>query len=283
MKKFVVVVVLSFFFVSQWVSIAQAAEVVRFSPSAPLQGDAVVATVLDKSRVPQSGTFDGEPVAVFRYRDLYRLVFPVSATKPAGSYPLVITFSDGGTLTETVKVKTRKFQKITLGIPEKLGLTPQTLVKKLETEKVSINEIANKRTAEIFFTAPFGLPLYDNRKVSSLFGEIRKTGDTEIRHLGVDFGASRGAHVGAMNAGIVRKAYMDTVYGNSVILDHGQGIFSLYLHLDEMRVKDGDQVKKGTVVGTVGTSGYATEPHLHLSLKVGGVSIDPIRFVANFK
>lgn len=243
MKKLVFVVpsFFFFFFVSQW---ASAAQVVRISPLNPLQGDAVVATILDKSRVPQSGTFSGEPVAVFRYKDLYRIVFPVSATKPVGSYPLLIIFSDGGTLTETVKVKTRKFQKITLGIPEKLGLTPQTLVKKLETEKVSINEIASKRASEIFFTVPFGLPLYDNRKISSPFGEIRKTGDTEIRHLGVDFGARRGAHVGAINAGLVRRAYTDTVYGNSVILDHGQGIFSLYLHLDEMRVKTGDQVKK---------------------------------------
>src|SRR3989344_6112118 len=85
-----------------------------------------------------------------------------------------------------------------------------------------------------------------------------------------------GAGVGAINAGLVRKAYVDAVYGNSVIVDHGQGIFSFYIPLDTIRVKEGAALKKGSLVGTVGNTGYAETPHLHLSIKINGVSVDPI-------
>ena len=89
--------------------------------------------------------------------------------------------------------------------------------------------------------------------------------------------------MGAINGGIVRKAYFDSVFGKSVVVDHGQGIFSLYLHLNEIRVKEGDQIKKGHLIGTVGQTGYAISPHLHLSVKISGVSVDPLKFVSSFK
>ena len=172
---------------------------------------------------------------------------------------------------------------MSLGIPKQLNLTPEKLITQLGEAKKDIDATARVQIDTILFNGPFGLPLFDNRKIASIFGEIRETGGTEIRHLGVDFEAPIGTPVGAMNNGIVRKAYVDPVYGNSVIVDHGKGIFSLYMHLNEMRVKEGGTVAKGTVVGTVGKTGYATSPHLHLSVKINSVSVDPLRFVRSFK
>jgi murein DD-endopeptidase MepM/ murein hydrolase activator NlpD len=81
----------------------------------------------------------------------------------------------------------------------------------------------------------------------------------------------------------VNKNYVDPIYGNAVLIDHGHGIFSAYFHLDKALAKQGSEVKKGTKIGTVGQSGYATGPHLHLSIKINGVSVDPLKFVTMFK
>ncbi len=250
-------------------------------PSAIYQGDAVVAKI--QGGTPVSAVFDGAEAAFFPYQGGYRAVFGIPPAKNPGVYKLRLEFADGTSLEKKIAVRTKNFPKVALGIPEKLGLTPSGLVEKLQTKKINLDEIFGKKTGDIFFSQPFGLALADNRKISSVFGEIRKTGDTEIRHLGTDFTAEKGAAVGAINAGVVRKAYFDTVYGNSVIVDHGQGIFSFYIHLDKIKVKEGDVLKKGAIVGTVGSSGYSTAPHLHLSVKVGGVPVDPVGFVRSFK
>lgn len=245
------------------------------------QGDTVV---FDAPSAVASATFDGAPTPFFPYRGSYRVVAGIAASRRNGDYPLVVTLANGETAKRTVLVRgVGKAPRIALGVPQKLGLTPAGLVGELKTQNVDINSFVSKWAPAIFFEKPFGLPLWDNRKVSSVFGEVRVTGGTEIRHLGVDFDGKKGAPVAAINAGVVRKAYVDPIYGKSVIVDHGGGIFSLSLHLHEITVKEGDTVKKGTVIGTLGESGYATSPHLHLSIKVGGVSVDPLRFVRIFK
>lgn len=257
------------------------AAAVELRPDAVYQGDAVTAEI--RGGTPVAGVFDGEDVAVFPYGDSHRAVFGIPATKPPGIYVLRLELSDGRKIDKNISVREKDFPKIVLGIPKELGLTPSGLVGKLQTGKVSLDEIFGKRTSEIFFREPFGLPLADVSRISSVFGEIRKTGDTEIRHMGADFGAEKGAAVKAMNGGVVRKAYFDTVYGNSVILDHGQGIFSFYIHLNEIKIKESDTVEKGDLIGTVGRTGYSTAPHLHLSVKIGGVAVDPVGFVRNFR
>lgn len=263
---------------------AFAAEEVVVLSTRLLQGDTLVVVIpQEKAAVIDSVLFDGRALAVFPYGGSYRAIAGIPATKRPGSYTLRIRYRNGSVFEKTVRVIARRFVRVDLGIPKSLGLSPKGLVEKLQTEKVNIASVLAAGGTEALFRVPFGLPLYDNRRIGSPFGEIRKTGDTEIRHLGVDFSARRGAPVAAINAGVVKRAYTDTVYGNTVIVDHGRGVFSLYMHLYEMKTREGERVKKGSVIGTVGTSGYATAPHLHLSLKVDGVSVDPIRFVSLFR
>jgi murein DD-endopeptidase MepM/ murein hydrolase activator NlpD len=149
-------------------------------------------------------------------------------------------------------------------------------------EKANINSIITLKANEVFFTKTFGLPLANNKRIIAPYGELRKTGDQLIRHLGIDFGAAKGSFVAAINNGVVREAKYDQTYGNTIIVDHGAGIFSLYMHLDTMKTKIGQSVKKGQVLGTVGETGYATGPHLHLSIKIGTISVDPVKFVNIF-
>lgn len=94
-------------------------------------------------------------------------------------------------------------------------------------------------------------------------------------HLGVDLASLAHSPVEAANAGTVVFADFLGIYGNCVIIDHGQGIFSLYAHLSSMAVKPGDAVSKGQAVGTSGATGFAGGDHLHFSMLVSGVFVDP--------
>ena len=260
---------------------AIAADSIEIYPSNPRQGDAVVAVF--NGVIPKEVLFDGKPVPVFKYRGGYRAVFGLPWSISAGNHVLRSDFGNGNPSEKNIAVGTAKFKRIALGIPKKLDLTPKALVVKLGEEKKALANVMAVSEPQAAFDRAFGLPLRDNRWVTSPFGEVRVTGTEEIRHLGTDFWAPKGAAVGAINAGVVRKAYYDTVYGNTVIVDHGAGIFSLYMHLQKYFVKDGDRVSAGTLIGTVGDSGYASDSHLHLSLKIGGTSVDPFRFVSVFR
>lgn len=255
----------------------------RISNPYPYQGETAVITFSDPKRIPDSATFNGRNATFFRYKNRYAVVIGIPPIETPGIHEVVVHFTNGETYTREILVRKKRFPYVVLGIPEELGLTPTGLVAKLKTEKENLQKVLGIRTPEIFFEDTFGLPLRDNRRIGSVFGEIRKTGNQEIRHLGVDLTAPKGAAVGAINAGVVRKAYFDTVYGNTVVVDHGQGIFSLYLHLDRMAVKEGTILRRGSLIGRVGSTGYAEAPHLHLSIKINDVPVDPLNFVAQLK
>jgi murein DD-endopeptidase MepM/ murein hydrolase activator NlpD len=97
-------------------------------------------------------------------------------------------------------------------------------------------------------------------------------------HLGVDIASVQQAKVGAANRGLVVFAEYLGIYGNTVILDHGQGIFSLYSHLSQIEVPMGTMVEKNSVVGSTGITGMAGGDHLHFSMLVNGIFVDPVEW-----
>jgi murein DD-endopeptidase MepM/ murein hydrolase activator NlpD len=120
------------------------------------------------------------------------------------------------------------------------------------------------------FEAPVSVP------VSDVFGTERVfNGEVQSRHLGLDFAAPAGTPVRAINSGTVLLAQELYFEGGFVVIDHGQGLLSLYLHLSEFRVKPGDQVSSGQIIGSSGSSGRATGPHLHLAVRWQGIYVDP--------
>ncbi len=256
---------------------------VSFLNSLLFQGDTLVASIAARTPAPVSASWDGRELSVVDYKNSYRIVGAMNATEKTGLHNLSIKFSDGTSWMKKINVIARKFPLVDLGVPEKLGVTAEQLTKKLEVEQSKLDSIVKIRANETFFSRPFALPLARNNKIVAPYGELRKSGSQMIRHLGVDFGSPRGSSVAAINDGVVKEAEDDPLYGNTVIVDHGRGIFSLYMHLDEIKARVGETVKYGQVIGTVGETGYATGPHLHLSLKINGVSVDPVRFVNIFK
>ena len=136
---------------------------------------------------------------------------------------------------------------------------------------------------QVYHTGPFLPPVVSTRRTSA-FGGRRVfqysdgNSDTSI-HAGVDFGVPTGTRVDACGAGRVALARMRIVTGNSVVIEHAPGIYSLYYHLDSIDVNEGDIVKTGTQIGLSGSTGLSTGPHLHWEIRVNTENTDPDAFV----
>jgi murein DD-endopeptidase MepM/ murein hydrolase activator NlpD len=140
----------------------------------------------------------------------------------------------------------------------------------VEIKKDYLNRVTPEREWSGDFTRPA------EAEISDVFGAARVfNGKTQSTHLGLDFRVPSGTPVAAMNDGTVLLARPLYFEGNFVVLDHGQGLLTLYLHLSEFKVQEGDQVKRGQVIGLSGGTGRATGPHLHVAVRWQGTYLDP--------
>jgi murein DD-endopeptidase MepM/ murein hydrolase activator NlpD len=145
-----------------------------------------------------------------------------------------------------------------------------------------IAELAAKGSPERLWSGPF-LQM-KNTQTMARFADVRtyrhRGQDIDRQtHLGLDVASTAGAPVEAGNAGVVVLAGDLGIYGTTVVLDHGQGVFSLYAHLSNIAVKEGERVARGQAVGNSGRSGMAGGDHLHFSVLVGGVFVNPVEWL----
>jgi murein DD-endopeptidase MepM/ murein hydrolase activator NlpD len=120
-----------------------------------------------------------------------------------------------------------------------------------------------------------------NAPVSDFFGTRRVfNGQTKSVHQGLDYRVPADTPVSAINGGTVILAQPLYFEGNCVVLDHGQGLLTLYLHLSEIKVKEGEHVDRGQQIGLSGATGRATGPHLHIAVRWQGVYLDPAALLA---
>jgi hypothetical protein len=137
---------------------------------------------------------------------------------------------------------------------------------------------------EIYCLGSFSPPVTSTRR-TSFFGDRRMFkysdggNDTSI-HAGVDYGVPTGTPVRACGSGKVVLARFRIVTGNSVVIEHLPGMYSLYYHLDNIAIKEGDIVSAGALLGQSGVTGLATGPHLHWEIRVSGENTDPDAFIA---
>jgi len=193
-------------------------------------------------------------------------------------------FSDlpeGEFLRKELNIIERKFPVTELLVTKELEekeITPSKIEENVAKENLVLQEVLSIFTPKVYFDQPFIYPLKKIKDVGA-FGNIRKSGKITLQHLGVDLEAATGTPVYAINDGRVGLSRELTNYGKTIIIDHGMGIFSLYLHLNEFKVFEGKEVKRGDIIALSGNTGYAIEPHLHFSVKINGTSIDPLRFI----
>ena len=117
-------------------------------------------------------------------------------------------------------------------------------------------------------------------KITSGFGKARLYNEKlKSYHGGTDFRADIGTPLMACNNGKVVLAKERFYAGNSVVRDHGHGIYSCYFHMSRFNVKEGQNINKGDIIGLSGNSGRVTGPHLHFGIRVGGEQVDPLQFI----
>jgi murein DD-endopeptidase MepM/ murein hydrolase activator NlpD len=155
--------------------------------------------------------------------------------------------------------------------------TPEQL-KQIDEDKKVKQDYLNRVTPEREWSGRFAPPA--DAAISDVFGSQRIfNGKTSSPHLGEDFRVPSGTPVAAMNEGTVLLARPLYFEGNFVVIDHGQGLLTLYLHLSEFKVTEGEHVKRGQIVGLSGGTGRATGPHLHVAVRWQGTYLDPARLM----
>ena len=193
-------------------------------------------------------------------------------------YDVVIKIQkDGNTNKIIKKVQKRKYniQRID-GLEEKKVTPPEEVYERIKNENKLIAKAREINSDLDFFKDKFILPL-ENAIITGVYGSQRiLNGKPRWPHKGIDFAGELGTPIKAMADGIVTLAENDLYFtGATLIFDHGHGISTLYMHLDEIFVEKGHIVKQGDVIGTVGSSGRSTGPHLDVRLNWFGTRLDP--------
>lgn len=252
---------------------------IMFNPENPIQGEPVLVSVenLSGTTTVRSASFNGKALGVFENKALLGL----DLRQTTGSYLLSVILSDGRTLSKNLTVGKRVIVQAPLGIPDSLGgNTPQAereLLNTLAQEGAIINAIPT--SLEKLWNGSFQLPLKGEITVTDVYGYSRLTGASTIAHKGTDFRATVGTPVYAMNDGLV--AYVGNLrnYGKVIALDHGSGILTIYMHLEEIVASKATMVRKGELIARSGATGYVLGPHLHLTVRINQISIDPEKFM----
>jgi murein DD-endopeptidase MepM/ murein hydrolase activator NlpD len=175
------------------------------------------------------------------------------------------------------KVLKRKYniQRID-GLEEKKVTPPEEVYERIKRENKWIGEARVINSDLTFFKEKFINPL-ENAIVTGVYGSQRiLNGKPKWPHYGIDFAADKGTEIKAMLDGIATLVEPDLFYtGGTLIFDHGHGISTLYMHMEKIFVKKGEQVKQGDIIGTVGSTGRSTGAHLDVRLNWFNVRLDP--------
>ena len=176
----------------------------------------------------------------------------------------------------SVPVVSLKLQVQNLNLPPAIADKRQDPAR---AEEEALVERAYARRTPQVWTRPF-LGISGARPISTAFGQTRHytAGEALKYHYGIDYPFPVGTPVQAINDGTVVVAGQYPVRGGLVVIDHGAGVVSLYMHQSRLLVKVGDKVTRGQKIGLVGTTGLSNGPHLHLELRVRGEAVDPKEF-----
>lgn len=209
-------------------------------------------------------------------------VVGIDLRKAPGEYPLKVYVDNEEKLNQLIKVNKGDFYETKFILSKELkdkGYTQKNIISQIQTnDGIIIQKTVGEYTSKNYFQEPFIYPL-DSISIVGDFGVLRKENNLSLRHLGVDLDAPLNTPVYAINSGVVKLTKEFKTYGKTVVINHGLGIYSLYLHLNDIKVKEGEEVKRGEVIGLVGNTGYSLGPHLHFSIKVNEASVNPLNFI----
>jgi murein DD-endopeptidase MepM/ murein hydrolase activator NlpD len=232
-------------------------------PDTAAPGDVVLA----RFDAPGEVAWQGKTYPLRSFGTGYFAYLPIPIGLAPGKYTV-------GGLELTVRPKKFETQYLTV-TKQMAGMRQDT--ERIQADQKKIDAARSKSQPEFLFSSAFIQPAAG--RLSTPFGYTRYVnGKYDSSHTAIDLAAKEGTPVKAANDGVVGLA--DSLYltGNSIYIDHGMGLFSQYAHLSELRVKAGDRVKRGEIIGLVGSTGFSTGPHLHFTFWANNVPVNPNLF-----
>jgi murein DD-endopeptidase MepM/ murein hydrolase activator NlpD len=180
---------------------------------------------------------------------------------------------------QKVRVRAAKYPSIAVTVAKQFTEPSAEQLERINEEKTLKQDVFGHIDPEREWSGKFQPPV--NAPISDVFGTRRTfNGKVQSMHQGLDYAVPKGTPVSALNGGTVLLARPLFFEGDCVVLDHGQGLLTLYLHLSEIKVKEGEHVARGQEVGLSGGTGRATGPHLHIAVRWQGVYLNPATLLA---
>jgi len=277
MKKLIIPVMLSMIYAltGAFPAVAAPQMKVTLSPKKIGPGDILLITVKNAGG-PVDGTFNGKKIFFNPIQASYEAVVGIDLLTEPGKYDLNIT-SAGRTFARAVKVSKKRYPIQRLTLPKDMvELTPENEAR-VEREQKKMAALW-PNFSDRYWTGNFMNPR--EGEIKTQFGVRRFMNNIPKNpHTGVDVLAEEGDEVRAPNAGAVALVDMQYFSGNSIVLDHGQGIYTMFFHLSKILVTPGQQVNKGEVIGLVGSTGRSTGAHLHWGARLQGARVDPLELI----
>src|SRR5215469_1516468 len=252
---------------------------ISWQPTKIVNGSPVLFQVpAPKNTQSVSGTWFSHHLDFFHSGNSWYALGGVPVETAPGVYELRLTegLVSGKTIQISRKIKLTRatYPKIIVKVAKQYTEPNPEQLKNINADKEVKQKVFAAETGERLWAGSFEPPV--SAAISDVFGTARVINQAvQSRHLGLDYGVPAGTAVHAVNRGTVILARPLYFEGSFVVIDHGQGLFSLYLHLSEFSVKAGDQVETGQLIGMSGGSGRATGPHLHLAIRWQGVYLNP--------
>jgi murein DD-endopeptidase MepM/ murein hydrolase activator NlpD len=254
----------------------KASPTVIITPKKVGPGDLLLITVKNMSG-PVEGTFIGKKLYFNPSKKSYQAVLGIDLFTEPGKYSLVIT-NKGTKLQRTVKVSKKDYPIQRLTLPKDMVVLSPENEARVEREQKKVATLWPVDSVRIW-SGGFIDPL-PGKKIGTPFGVRRIINDIPKNpHSGVDVTADEGEPVRAPNDGVVVLVDDQFYSGKSVILDHGQGIYTMFFHLSRINVRHGQAVMKGDAIAEVGSTGRSTGAHLHWGARVQGARIDPLGLI----
>jgi len=175
---------------------------------------------------------------------------------------------------QSIPVSKGKYRQIKITVPKQFTEPSPEQLKQIDEDRELKHRVFATSEPDREWAGDFIPPV--GAAISDVFGTARVfNGETQSVHQGLDFGVPQGTPVKALNRGKVVLARPLFFEGGFVVLDHGQGLMSMYMHLSTIEVKEGDTVNRGQELALSGGTGRATGPHLHIAVRWEGVYLDP--------
>jgi murein DD-endopeptidase MepM/ murein hydrolase activator NlpD len=246
---------------------------IQVQPEEVHPGDVFVLKINSGESASAKAEFLNEQMNFHKVKNGMLIAFvPVDIKTAPKKYKIGITLGEKKYSAE-INVVPYEFRTIHLTVSEeKVTLSPENQ-RRVDTEYALQKKIWDRKTSIAWsgnFSRPTGSETSTEYGVKRIFNKKRTS-----FHRGMDFRGKTGAPVKSVNSGTVVLSQELFYGGNTLVVDHGMGLYSVYMHMSGFNVLKGDKVIKEQVVGFVGSSGRATGPHLHLSVKLSGVSVNP--------